>query len=90
MTFKSTSWEKTGEDTYDVKGDLTIKDVTKPVVLKVTSLGFGAGSGSAQLAGWEATTKINKKEFNVKDPAKLDAVLGDDVTVTINIEAKKT
>jgi polyisoprenoid-binding protein YceI len=90
MTFKSTSWKKTGEDTYDVAGDLTLKDVTKPVVLKVTSLGFGPGAGGAKLSGWEATTKINKKEFNVIDPTGLDAALGDDVTITINIEAKQT
>ena len=87
MKFKSTSWKKTGENTFDVSGDLTIKDVTKPVVLKVTSLGFGPGMGGTQLSGWEATTTINKKEFNVKDPAMLDAALGDDVTITINIEA---
>ncbi|MDO8539378.1 MAG: YceI family protein [Opitutaceae bacterium] len=87
IAFKSTSWQKTGENTYDVSGDLTIKDVTKPVVLKVTALGFGPGMGGTQLSGWEATTKIDKKEFNVKDPAMLDAALGDDVTITINIEA---
>lgn len=87
MQFKSTSWKKTGENTFDVTGDLTLKDVTKPVVLKVTSLGFGPGMGGTQLSGWEATTTINKKEFNVKDPAMLDAALGDDVTITINIEA---
>ncbi|MGH7945107.1 MAG: YceI family protein [Opitutaceae bacterium] len=90
IKFKSTSWKKTGGDTYDVTGDLTIKDVTKPVVLKVTSLGFGPGGGGAQLSGWEATTTINKREFNVNDPRMLDAALGDDVAVTINIEAKKT
>lgn len=92
ITFKSTSWKKTGENTFDVSGNLTIKDVTKPVVLKATSLGFGPGMNGAQLSGWEATTTINKKEFNVKDPAMLDPALGDDVTITINVEAqlKKT
>jgi polyisoprenoid-binding protein YceI len=87
MTFKSTSWKKTGENTYDVTGDLTLKDVTKPVTLKVTSLGFGPGMGGTQLSGWEATTTIDKKEWNMKDPTGLDAALGDDVTITINIEA---
>jgi polyisoprenoid-binding protein YceI len=90
INFKSSSWKKTGEDTFDVIGDLTIKDVTKPVVLKVTSLGFGPGSRGAELSGWEATTTINKKEFNVVDPAMLEVALGDEVAVTINIEAKKT
>jgi polyisoprenoid-binding protein YceI len=87
IKFKSTSWKKTGENTFDVAGDLTMKDVTKPVVLKVTLLGIGPGSRGMQLSGWEATTTINKKEFNVIDPAMLDAALGDDVTVLINIEA---
>jgi polyisoprenoid-binding protein YceI len=92
MKFKSKSWKKTGENTFDIRGDLTLKDVTKEVVLKVTSLGFGPGMGGAQLSGWEATTTIDKKDFNVKDPAMLDAALGDDVTITISIEAslKKT
>ena len=43
ITFKSTSWKKTGEGTFDVAGDLTIHGVTKPVVLKVDLLGFGPG-----------------------------------------------
>ena len=42
-TFKSKSWKKTGENTFDVTGDLTIKDVTKEVVLMVTLHGFGPG-----------------------------------------------
>ncbi len=87
MKFKSKSWKKTGENTFDVSGDLTLKDVTKEVILKVTALGFGPGMGGAQLSGWEATTTIDKKQWNIKDPAMLDAALGDDVTITINIEA---
>ncbi|HEX2855504.1 MAG TPA: YceI family protein, partial [Opitutaceae bacterium] len=87
ITFKSKSWKKTGADTFDVAGDLTIKDVTKEVVLKTKLLGFGEGMRGAQLSGWEATTTINKADFNVKDPAMLDAALGDEVTVILNIEA---
>jgi polyisoprenoid-binding protein YceI len=90
IKFKSTSWKAKGENTFEVTGDLTIKDVTKPVVLTVTSLGFAPGPAGAQLSGWEATTTINKKQFNVNDPPLLDAALGDDVAITINIEAKKT
>ena len=61
--------------------------MTKEVVLKVTALGFGPGMGGRQLSGWEATTTIDKKQWNMPDPAMLDAALGDDVTITINIEA---
>ena len=88
MTFKSTSWKKTGNDTFDVTGELTIKDVTKPVVLKTTLLGFGSGMGPGSfLSGWEATTIIKKSEFNMAGPAMLAKALGDDVAVTINVEA---
>jgi polyisoprenoid-binding protein YceI len=91
IKFKSKTWTKTGNDTFEVTGDLTIKGVTKPVTLKVTALGFSPGMMPGQtLGGWEATTTINKKEFNVIDPAMLDAALGDDVNITINIEAGST
>lgn len=89
MTFKSTAWKKTGESTFDVTGNLTLKDVTKEVVLKVTLLGFGPGMQGGEVSGWEATTVIDKKQFNIKDPALLDPAIGDDVTITINIEAGK-
>jgi len=84
ITFKSTSWKKTGEDTYDVTGNLTIKEVTKEVVLKTKSLGFGPGMKGAMLSGWEASTTLNRNDFGITAYPK---VLGDDVTVTITIEA---
>jgi polyisoprenoid-binding protein YceI len=87
ITFKSTSWKKTGEDTFDVAGDLTIHGVTKPVVLKTKLLGFGPGMGGVQLSGWEATTTLNKSDFGVNGPAMLGKALGDEVVVTLNIEA---
>ena len=90
MTFKSTAWKKTGENTFDVTGNLTIKDITKEVVLKTTLLGFGPGMrpGSA-VSGWEATTVLKRSDFGVNGPAMLGKALGDEVTVDINIEAKK-
>ncbi|EIQ00931.1 hypothetical protein OpiT1DRAFT_05489 [Opitutaceae bacterium TAV1] len=88
ITFQSKSWKKTGENTFDVTGDLTIKDVTREVVLKTTLLGVGPGPGGATLSGWEATTTIDKSAFGVNGPSGLGAALGDDVAVTINIEAK--
>ena len=84
ITFKSKSWKKTGEDTFDVTGDLTIRDVTKEVVLKTKSLGFGPGMKGAMLSGWEASTTLNRNDFGITTYPK---VLGDDVAVTITIEA---
>jgi polyisoprenoid-binding protein YceI len=84
ITFKSTSWKKTGDDTYDVTGNLTIRDVTKEVVLKTKSLGFGPGMKGAMLSGWEATTTLDRNDFGITAYPK---VLGDDIAVTITIEA---
>jgi polyisoprenoid-binding protein YceI len=83
ITFKSTSWKKTGEDTFDVTGNLTIRDVTKEVVLKTKSLGFGPGMKGAMLSGWEASTTLNRNDFGITAYPK---VLGDDIAVTITIE----
>lgn len=84
LTFKSKSWKKTGDDTYDVTGDLTIKDITKEVVLQVKSLGFGPGMRGAQLSGWEATTKLDRRDFGLTYGP---GVVGNDVDVSINVEA---
>jgi polyisoprenoid-binding protein YceI len=85
-TFKSKAWKKTGENTFDVTGDLTIKDVTKEVVLKTTLIGSGPGMGGATLTGWEAVTTLKRSDFGV-GLDKFLQVLGNDVTITVGIEA---
>lgn len=88
ISFKSKSWKKTGEDTFDVTGDLTIKDVTKEVVLKTKSLGFGPGMQPKTLvSGWEGTTTISRKDFGINLSGGMDKAIGTDVEVTINVEA---
>ena len=88
ITFQSTSWKKTGETTFDVTGDLTIHGVTKSVVLKTSLLGFGPGMmPGQQVSGWEATTTINRRDYGVNGPAMLGRAVGDDVTITISVEA---
>jgi polyisoprenoid-binding protein YceI len=84
ITFKSTSWKKSGDNTFDVTGDLTIKGVTKSATLKVQSLGFGPGMQGAMLSGWKATTTLNRDDFGVSAFPK---VVGAEVNVTINVEA---
>lgn len=89
ITFKSKSWTKTGADTFDVKGDLTMKGVSKEITLKVTLLGIGAGMGPGAVAsGWEAATVLHKSDYGVTGPTGLGKVLGDEVTVSIAVEAK--
>lgn len=86
MTFASTTWKKTGENEYDVLGNLSLHGVTKPVTLKVKSLGFGPGMKGSQLSGWEAKGGIKRSEFGIT--SGIPAV-SDDVEIEINVEAKK-
>ena len=85
MTFKSTKWSKAlGDNKFKVAGDLTIRGTTKEVVLDVELLGFGEGRPGVFLSGWEATTMLDRTEWSITggQPA-----VGDEVEVTINIEA---
>ena len=87
ITFKSKAWKKTGDGTFDVTGDLTIHGVTKEVVLKVDLLGFGPGMQGAQLSGWDGSVTLNRSDFGVNGPAMLGKALGNEVVVSITVEA---
>ena len=84
ITFKSKAWKKTGDQTYDVTGDLKIRSVTKEIVLKVKSLGFGPGMRGAPISGWEASTTLDRRDFGVS--ADQDSV-ATQVEIVINVEA---
>lgn len=86
ITFKSKSWKKTGETTFDITGDLTIKDVTKEVVLKTTLLGVGPGRPGKTVSGWEATTTLDRRDFGITYG---QGVVGNEVEVVLNIQATK-
>ena len=88
ITFKSTSVVVTGE-AVTLKGDLTIRGVTKPVVLTGEYLGT-AGEGVRQRVGFHVTGKINRVDFGVAWNKVLETggvMLGDDVDLDISIEA---
>jgi polyisoprenoid-binding protein YceI len=84
MTFKSETWKSTGDNTYAVTGVLTMKNVAKEVVLKVTSLGFGPGMKGAAISGWEASLTLDRRDFNI---AADQGLIGNSVDVLINVEA---
>lgn len=89
ITFRSTKIEGKGDD-WKMTGDLTIRNVTKSVVLDVEFEGRGPDPMGGQRAGFTATTKINRKDFGVNFNAALETgglLVGDDVKITLNIEA---
>lgn len=98
LTFKSTKVEKVkgAKDKLKVTGDLTIRGVTKPVVLDVeipaTETKLPKEMGGVVKRGARATTTINRQDFGVSWNSKLDSggvVVGDEVSVTLEIELNK-
>src|SRR3954453_14736575 len=92
MTFKSTSVEKKGGNEYKVTGDLTIRDITKPVELQVEYNGSTKDPWGQERMGFEASGKINRKEYGLKWSAVTEAggiVVSDDVKLALNVEMVK-
>jgi polyisoprenoid-binding protein YceI len=90
ITFKSTKIEKHGDDTYHVTGDFSMHGVTKSITIPVELLGFGPNPSGGQSVGFEADFEINRKDYGIIWNKALDAggfILGEDVEVTITIEA---
>jgi polyisoprenoid-binding protein YceI len=86
-TFKSTKVVFDGDKPAAVEGNLTIKGVTKPVTLKVTSyLNQAHPMLKKDAIGTDATVTIKRTEFNA---GKYAPYVGDDVTITLSVEAIK-
>lgn len=89
MTFVSTGITGSGE-AYTINGDLTINGVTKPVALDAEFFGVDSDNYGNTKLGAEASTKINRKDFNVDFNIPLEggrALLGNDITVTLTVQA---
>jgi polyisoprenoid-binding protein YceI len=92
MTFKSTSVERKSGEEYVLNGDLTIRDITKPVALNVEFNGDVIDPWGKERKGFEITGKINRKEFGLKWSAVTEAgglVVADDVKLQLNVEMVK-
>ncbi|AMY17444.1 MULTISPECIES: YceI family protein [Nocardiaceae] len=88
-TFRSTSVAPQG-DGYVLTGDFTLHGVTKQVELTVEYNGVNAGMGNGPVAGFEATTTINRRDFGISIDMPLEgggAVVGDKITLNLDIEA---
>jgi polyisoprenoid-binding protein YceI len=86
ITFQSKKVEAAGTGKLKVTGDLTIKGVTKEVVLDVDgpSSSIKDPMGKDRLrTGASATTKINRNDFGVSG---LPGIVGDDITITLDVE----
>lgn len=92
ITFASTDVTHVSEDEYKLTGDLTIRDVTRPVSLDVTFNGSGKDPWGNQRLGFSAEGKVNRKDFGLTWNTALETggfLVGDDVKISIEVQAVK-
>ena len=88
-TFRSTAVRANGDD-YVVDGDFTLKGITKPISLALEFNGVNPGMGQGEVAGFDASVVLNRKDFGIDIDMPLETggtVVGDKITVTLEIEA---
>lgn len=91
ITFKSSAVKEVAKNRYQVTGAFTMHGVTKTIILPIEFLGE-AKMGENAKAGFSAETIINRKDFGIIWNNPLEnggTVLGEDVEISINIEANK-
>jgi polyisoprenoid-binding protein YceI len=85
MTFVGSTFKKISGSNYLLAGKLTIRDVTKNVVFKVIYGGTAKDQQSNTKAGFNATTTINRLDYNIKyDPTGMG--VAKDIKITLNLE----
>jgi polyisoprenoid-binding protein YceI len=92
ITFKSSGVQVTGSNTAVLTGDLTIRDVTKPVSLEVEFLGFAKSPWGTTNAGFTASGKINREDFGLGWNVALETggvLVGKDIEINIEAEVIK-
>jgi polyisoprenoid-binding protein YceI len=92
IKFVSTSFTPQGDNKYKLVGNLTIRDVTKSVTFDVKYGGTVVAMGGTH-AGFKATTKIDRFDYNLKWSKTTEAgglVAGKEVEITINADFKKS
>jgi polyisoprenoid-binding protein YceI len=89
MTYRSTGLRPEG-DHYVLDGELTLRDVTKQVPLKLELNGFGPDPYGGTRAGFTATGELNRSDFGVNFNATLETggvVVSDKISLQLEIEA---
>ena len=92
ITFRSRRIEPQGGDRFRVTGDLTIRGVTREVVLDATEEGRGGDPWGGERVGFSATGKIDRREFGLTWNQALETggvLVSNDIRLAIEAEAVK-
>jgi polyisoprenoid-binding protein YceI len=93
IRFVSTAVEQTGDDEYQVTGDLTIKGVTKPVTIEFEYTGTAVDPYGNTRIGLDGKTTVNRKDWGVNWNAALEAggvLVSEKVTLEFEVSAIRT
>lgn len=93
LHFKSTGLKPLGDGEYELEGNLTVRDITKPVRWQVEMGGIVKDPYGNIKAGFEVTGKINRREFGLLWSALTEAggaVAGDEVKFQANVQYVKS
>ncbi len=88
ITFRSTKVAPGADGKLSVSGDLTLRGVTRPVTLEVTTSPEVKGMGGETRRGFTATTTISRKQFGLAWNKAVEAgpVVADEVAITLDLE----
>ncbi|BDG58977.1 YceI family protein [Caldinitratiruptor microaerophilus] len=92
ITFKSREIRRKGENEYEMTGDLTIRGVTRPVTLSLTSEGQAKDPWGNERAAFTVSGKINRKDFGLNWNVVLETggiLVGEEVRISVEVEAIK-
>ena len=92
ITFKSSKIVPMDADTFNVTGNFTMHGVTREITIPVDFGGTVTDARGTEKAGFSLATKLNRKDYGIVWNQTLDQgglMLGEEVEVTINIEANK-
>jgi len=83
ITFKTSNWKKTGDNTFDVTGDFTMLGVTQEITIPVHFHGAGDGMKGEKRSGFSTAFSIKRSDYGM---TKMVGPIGDDVNIEISFE----
>ncbi len=87
ITFSASSLKKTGDNTFEAAGELTLRGTKKPLTVTITDTGRGTGRGNKQVAGFETKFTVKRSEFGVS--YGVGPGLSDEVQMIVSLQGAK-
>ena len=90
ITFRSTSVRAAGDSTWELTGDLTVRDQTRPVTLQVDFDGANVSPLGDERIGFSAATEVNREDFGLTWNVALETgglLVGKTARIELSVQA---